>query len=213
MFRHKLRLPSPALVLSMIALALVLGGTAVAATVSDPDKAADTALVKALAPTLSVEHAHSASLLGGKTAASLQTRAYSYTLPATFGASTNVVNLSGLPAGLYDASYDITWHLGTSGQSVGCYFVINNDSYALSYGAANSGTYYVSTVGSGLIDTRTHTAQLQCFVSSGTYAIVPDNPVPDVTLVRVDKATSLVATVPAAHRQAPRLGGAALGGR
>ena len=53
MLKRPFRLPSPAIVISMIALALVLGGTAVAArTVSDPDKTADTKLVRALAPTL-----------------------------------------------------------------------------------------------------------------------------------------------------------------
>ncbi len=60
MFKRKFRLPSPALVISMIALALVLGGTAVAASVSG-DTTADTKLVKKLAPSLSVKHANTAS--------------------------------------------------------------------------------------------------------------------------------------------------------
>jgi hypothetical protein len=52
------RLPSPALVISLVALALVLGGTAVAASVgTHADAKADTKLVKALAPTLSVKNA------------------------------------------------------------------------------------------------------------------------------------------------------------
>lgn len=52
------RLPSPALVISMVALALVLGGTAVAATTgTHADAKADTKLVKKLAPTLSVKDA------------------------------------------------------------------------------------------------------------------------------------------------------------
>jgi hypothetical protein len=59
MFRRNFRLPSPALVIAMIALGLVLGGTAVAASVSG-DKAADTKLIKKLAPSLSVKHAHTA---------------------------------------------------------------------------------------------------------------------------------------------------------
>ncbi len=61
MFKQMFRLPSPAIVISMIALALVLGGTAVAAgTANDPDAKADTALVKKLAPKLSVKHAKTA---------------------------------------------------------------------------------------------------------------------------------------------------------
>jgi hypothetical protein len=58
MFKRRFRLPSPVLVISMIALSLVLGGTAVAAsTAGHADKKADTKLIKKLAPTLSVKHA------------------------------------------------------------------------------------------------------------------------------------------------------------
>jgi hypothetical protein len=60
MFRF--HLPSPALVISMLALALVLGGTAVAASTSGDTKA-DTALVKKLAPSLSVKQAAGLSVL------------------------------------------------------------------------------------------------------------------------------------------------------
>jgi hypothetical protein len=63
MFKRRLRLPSPALVISMVALALVLGGTAVAASVSDDTKA-DTKLIRRLAPTLSVKKAKTADALG-----------------------------------------------------------------------------------------------------------------------------------------------------
>ena len=66
MSKRTFRLPSPALVISMIALALVLGGTAVAASVSG-DTRADTKLVKKLAPSLSVKHAGSAAALGNVT--------------------------------------------------------------------------------------------------------------------------------------------------
>jgi len=62
MFKRRLRLPSPGLVISMITLSLVLGGTAVAAsTAKHGDKKADTKLIKKLAPTLSVKHAKSAT--------------------------------------------------------------------------------------------------------------------------------------------------------
>ena len=62
MFKRRFRLPSPALVISMITLGLVLGGTAVAATAAKHgDKKADTKLIKKLAPSLSVKHAKSAN--------------------------------------------------------------------------------------------------------------------------------------------------------
>src|SRR6266496_3579561 len=58
MFKRRFRLPSPALVISMVTLSLVLGGTAVAAsTATHKDKKADTKLIKKLAPSLSVKHA------------------------------------------------------------------------------------------------------------------------------------------------------------
>ena len=61
MFKRRFRLPSPALVVSMVTLSLVLGGTAVAATTSThKDARADSALVKKLAPSLSVKHAKTA---------------------------------------------------------------------------------------------------------------------------------------------------------
>ena len=63
MFKRAVRLPSPALVISTIALALVLGGTAVAASVSGDTKA-DTKLIKNLAPTLTVKKAKTADAIG-----------------------------------------------------------------------------------------------------------------------------------------------------
>ena len=51
MFKRRFRLPSPALVISMVTLSLVLGGTAFAAsTATHKDKKADTKLIKKLAP-------------------------------------------------------------------------------------------------------------------------------------------------------------------
>jgi hypothetical protein len=61
MSKRRFRLPSPALVISMVTLSLVLGGTAVAAsTTKHADQKADIKLIKKLAPTLSVKHAKTA---------------------------------------------------------------------------------------------------------------------------------------------------------
>ena len=66
MFKHRLRAPSPAFVISLIALFLALGGTSYAATTTKvaltkhKDAKADTTLVKRLAPSLSVKHAKTA---------------------------------------------------------------------------------------------------------------------------------------------------------
>jgi hypothetical protein len=68
----------------MLALALVLGGTAVAATKSvHGDKAADVKLIKKLAPTLSVKKAKNADKLGGAPAS-----AYARATPLSFTAPT-----------------------------------------------------------------------------------------------------------------------------
>jgi hypothetical protein len=78
MFKRRFRLPSPAIVISMIALALVLGGTAVAAsTAKHTDKKADTKLVKQLAPSLSVKHAKTADSATNATNATNATHATS----------------------------------------------------------------------------------------------------------------------------------------
>jgi len=77
MSKRRFRLPSPAIVISMIALALVLGGTAVASTATHGDKKADIKLIKKLAPTLSVKHAKTADSATNATNATNATHATS----------------------------------------------------------------------------------------------------------------------------------------
>ena len=64
MLKPRLRAPSPALVISLVALFLALGGTSYAASkvilTKHKDAKPDTALVKKLAPSLSVKHAKTA---------------------------------------------------------------------------------------------------------------------------------------------------------
>src|SRR5438105_3458660 len=63
MFKRTVRLPSPALVIATIALALVGGGTALAASVGG-DTTEDTTLIHKLAPSLTVKKALTATALG-----------------------------------------------------------------------------------------------------------------------------------------------------
>ena len=87
MFKRRFRLPSPALVVSMIALSLVLGGTAVAAaTAKHKDAKADTKLVKKLAPSLSVKHAKTADSATNATNATSATNATNATTAANANA-------------------------------------------------------------------------------------------------------------------------------
>jgi hypothetical protein len=93
MFKRRFHLPSPALVISMIALGLVLGGTSFAASktvlAKHKDAKADTKLVKKLAPSLSVKHAKTAN---SATTAVNATNAVNATHATTADSATNATN-------------------------------------------------------------------------------------------------------------------------
>jgi hypothetical protein len=95
MFKRRFRLPSPALVVSMITLSLVLGGTAFAATTAThKDKKADTKLIKKLAPTLSVKHAKTANNATNAVNATNATHATSANTATSATNATNATNAS-----------------------------------------------------------------------------------------------------------------------
>jgi hypothetical protein len=99
MYKRKFRLPSPALVISMVTLSLVLGGTAFAAsTAKHKDARADTKLVKKLAPKLSVKHAKTATNANHANTADNATTATT---------ADNATNLGGQPASAYLTSSDV----------------------------------------------------------------------------------------------------------
>src|SRR5215510_10703440 len=90
--KHRLRAPSPAFVISLIALFLALGGTSYAASkvilTKHKDAKADTTLVKKLAPSLSVKHAKTATNATNATNATHATN-------ATTAQTANVANSIG----------------------------------------------------------------------------------------------------------------------
>src|SRR6476661_8624383 len=91
MFKLRFRLPSPALVVAMVTLSLVLGGTAVATTTAThKDARADSVLVKKLAPSLSVRHAKSADNATNATNANNATTAQTANVAKAIGAVTYV---------------------------------------------------------------------------------------------------------------------------
>jgi hypothetical protein len=93
MSKRRFRLPSPALVISMVTLSLVLGGTAVAATTAThKDAKADTKLVKKLAPSLSVKHAKTANSATTATTATNATNATNATHATSADSATNATN-------------------------------------------------------------------------------------------------------------------------
>ena len=93
MFKHRLRAPSPAFVISLIALFLALGGTSYAATkvtlTQHKDAKADTTLVKRLAPSLSVKQAKTAD---NATNAVSATNAVNATHATSADSATNATN-------------------------------------------------------------------------------------------------------------------------
>src|SRR5438046_4613102 len=93
MLKRRFRLPSPALVISMVTLSLVLGGTAVAAaTAKHKDAKADTKLVKKLAPSLSVKHAKTANSATNATHATSADSATNATHATSADSATNATN-------------------------------------------------------------------------------------------------------------------------
>lgn len=114
MFKRRFRLPSPALVISMVTLSLVLGGTAVAAsTAKHKDKKADIKLIKKLAPTLSVKHAKTANSANEATHATSADSATNATNATNATHATNATNatnaanasaLQGKPASAFASS-------------------------------------------------------------------------------------------------------------
>jgi len=90
MFKRRFLLPSPALVVSIVTLSLVLGGTAIAATTAThTDAKADAALVQKLAPSLSVKHAKTAA---NATSAVNATNAVNATHATSADRATNATN-------------------------------------------------------------------------------------------------------------------------
>jgi hypothetical protein len=220
--KHRLRAPSPALVISLIALFVALGGTSYAAihlpknsvgakqlkknAVTAP-KIKNGAVTKAKINTSGLTvpnatnavNATNATNLGGKTAAALETTAHQYTLPAESGVSTFEISFPGLPAGLYYASYDLTSLMSTAGQEALCFFTDGTNIFLLDYGAQSVFSSFVSTAGSGIVDTRTHAIDLQCNTSGGTFTVSSTDPTPVVSFVNVDTLSSGAATAAARH--------------
>ena len=94
MFKRRFRLPSPALVVSMVALSIVLGGTAFAASVTKApkhiDAKADKALIRKMAPSLGVKHAKTADSATNAVTATNATTAQTANVASAIGAVTYV---------------------------------------------------------------------------------------------------------------------------
>jgi hypothetical protein len=92
--KRRFRLPSPALVVSMVALSIVLGGTAFAASVAKAprhaDAKADKALIRTMAPSLGVNHAKTADSAKNAVTATNATTAKTANVASAIGAVTYV---------------------------------------------------------------------------------------------------------------------------
>jgi hypothetical protein len=130
MFKRRFRLPSPALVISMITLSLVLGGTAfAAATAKHGDAKADKKLVKKMAPSLKVKYAKTAGSAANAThatSADSATNATNATNATTAANATNATNattaanataLGGHTSGYYaHAGHEAVHLIGAAGE-------------------------------------------------------------------------------------------------
>jgi hypothetical protein len=119
--KHLLRAPSPALVISLIALFVALGGTSLAATkvlaAKHKDAKADTSLVKKLAPSLSVKHAKTADSAANATHASSADSATNATNATNAGHATtadSAANATGL-AGPLASGRTLTGYVDSAG--------------------------------------------------------------------------------------------------
>jgi hypothetical protein len=105
MLKRISRLPNPALVISLIALFMALGGTSYAADkvilTKHNDAKADKKLVKKLAPTLSVKHAKTANTATSAANANHATTADSATNATNATTAANATDLGGQPASSY----------------------------------------------------------------------------------------------------------------
>jgi hypothetical protein len=134
MFKRRLRLPSPALVISMLALSIALGGTALAGTSANPDLDAKAvkALILKLAPSLNVNSAKTAGSAAtaanatnakNATSATNATNAKNATNATSAVSATNATNatnsaqLGGHAASYYaHAGHEAVQFVGTTGE-------------------------------------------------------------------------------------------------
>jgi hypothetical protein len=134
-----------------------------------------------------------ADMVDGVSASALQTRGIKYLLPNTQVNKTIVYALPKLPAGIYQASYNVIATTTVKGSSVGCDFEVNNLSNLIGYGGVMN-EYSVAN-GSGILDLRTKTASLRCFSSAGYFATHDTGNVSSISLVRIDGVTNQKSSV------------------
>ncbi len=150
-----------------------------------------------------------ASYLGGMAATSLQTHAVAYNLPVSTTATTSTVYpLAGLPAGTYDASFDVVGRMTTSGSTLECVLeTADLTDQLLGYGSTYASFSAVSA--SALVTVAAgHPLQLRCFTSSGTYALTSTAP-PKVDFTKIDTVTTHTVTTDTAAASARPRGTAA----
>jgi hypothetical protein len=134
-----------------------------------------------------------ADLVDGLSASALQTRGIKYALPNTPVNTTIIYTLPKLPAGVYQASYNVVATMTTTGSVVGCDFEVNSVSNLLGYGGVMN--EYSVVNGGGILDLRSKTATLRCFSSAGFFATHDTGPRSTVSLVRIDGVTNINASV------------------
>jgi hypothetical protein len=93
-----------------------------------------------------------ASLVGGLAASSLQTRDYQYTLPNSDNvASSFRYSLTGLPAGSYQASFDVTGYVGSANGVFNCGVVAHGGNTPIVFNRAIAANNFATVAASKVI--------------------------------------------------------------
>jgi hypothetical protein len=145
-----------------------------------------------------------ADSVDGMDGKSLQTRAYTYALPAlTGGTGTDFFTLPGLPRGVYQVSFSVLGSMSNAGAALHCYLSDKaTDFHVLAYGSVH-GSYSTSN-GSGIVNTKTDGPfKFTCFPETGTFDLDGNQHHASVTFVHLDQVVrhaSVVSARGGAHR-------------
>ena len=140
-----------------------------------------------------------ADLVDGLDAASLQTLPVVYRIPTEVGVTSFSVGFPGLAPGLYQASFSIVARMSVNGSTINCGMEQpGSDYYELMAYGSSFGASYSTTSASGIIDVRSSSRQLRCFVTgagSPTATVDFDSPhQSQIVLTRVDASTDATAS-------------------
>jgi hypothetical protein len=129
-----------------------------------------------------------ASLVGGLAASSLQTRDYQYTLPDSSNvASSFRYSLTGLPAGVYQASFDVTGYLGSTNGVFNCGVVAHGGNTPIAFNRAVAVNSFATVAASKVITLASgDKLDFLCYPDSGLAGVPVNYTVSSYTPATID---------------------------